>query len=99
MHLNGFLTWEVYFGDGHIGIVDGNNPVWTMPGSRQHAVFASFLTGKSDKDPLVHSKLSFLALLLLGLRSPDARGSIAARSAQGQRQLFSIIVQVAESGG
>ena len=74
-----------------------------MPGLRQLAVFACFLTGKSDKDPLAHLNLSFfgcvvIALLILGLRSPDARGSIAASSAQGQHQLFSIIVQVAGSG-
>ena len=104
MHLNGFLTGEVHFGDRNIRIVDDNNPVWTMLGSRQLAVFASFLAGKSEKDPLAHSKLSFfgcevIALLILGVISPDARGSIAASSAQGQRQLFSIIVQVAGLGG
>ena len=101
MHLDEFLTGELHLGDRHIRIVDGNNWVWTMPGSRQLAFSACFLMGKSDKDPLAHSKLCFfgcavVALLVLSLRSLDARVSIAVSSAQGssEGQLFSIVIQV-----
>ena len=85
MHLNEFLI-----GDCHIRIIDGDNRVWTMSGSRQRADSACFLEGKPDKDLLSHSKLGFsgcvvVALLVLGLSLLDARGCTATSSANSSR--------------